>query len=123
MKKVLKLVTCIMLIFTLCGCQKSDYEGKYKLDSIIVGDKVYKQDDTGWETILGANIDGENIYIRLKDNGSFSYINIINEKKGTWTIENDIIHMVADGFEEKAIYKDGSLLFETENNVSLLFLR
>ena len=61
MKKVLKLLTCIMLIFTLCGCQKSEYEGKYKLDSIIVGDKVYKQDDTGWETILGANIDGENI--------------------------------------------------------------
>ena len=123
MKKMIKLCLCFMLLFSLCACQKSEFEGKYTLDSIIVEDQVYKQDDSGWESILGANIDRNNIYIKLHSNGTFSYMNVINEKKGKWTQEDGIIHMVADGFEEKATYKDGSLLFENDNNVSLLFLR
>lgn len=123
MKKLLKLFTCMMLMLSLCACQKNEFEGKYKLDSIIVGEKVYKHNDSGWESILGANIDGENIYIRLYGDGTFSYMNVLDMKKGKWSQEDNIIHMIADGFEEKATYKDGSLLFENDNNVSLLFLR
>ncbi len=123
MKKIIKLCLCFMLLLTLCACQKSEFAGKYTLDSIIVGETVYKENDAGWKSILGANVPGKNIYIELKSDGSFSYVLSSDIKQGKWSEENNVIKMVTQGFEESATYKDGSLLFEKENNVSLLFLR
>ena len=118
MKKILLIITIVLI---LTSCKTNEYVGKYTLSSIEINNNVYVEGDEEWETILGMNISGENIYIELENNGQMFYVVTNQIKEGTWQKDNSLITMSIDGYEEKATYQDDMLVLVNSDNAKLIF--
>ena len=108
------MLAVVMTVLALAGCGKKE-------SSPVVGEwKATKMESMGMSVDLKelkeAGIDDVSIEMSIKDDGTFSMDALGESGDGTWKYSGSTLTLTVDGEDQKAEYKDGTIILDIEGS-------